>query len=116
MLAGRLYHPTPRLAVFLLFLCLFDTILTDIGLRTGFTYEMNPVTNYLYYLNPDHHLVYYFLKLSLPILLIWYTMKRPERKKLIVITLSIVTMFYIVAALLHVKWIALYYWIYLSLT
>ncbi|MBB4824200.1 hypothetical protein HNO89_001422 [Sporosarcina luteola] len=90
-------------AFLLLCLCMMDAIFTDLGLRQGVIEELNPLMRNIYEMNI---LLFYFIKFSLPLALLFLTAKLTHLMYLRMMLMATLLLYVIVIAY-HICWIVL---------
>lgn len=66
-----------KLLVWIFGLCLFDAVVTDLGIQAGYIRELNPLMKEVYQWS---RIFFYGCKLFLPLLLMWIYPKLEHRK------------------------------------
>ncbi|MFJ8261870.1 DUF5658 family protein [Rummeliibacillus sp. NPDC094406] len=87
----------------LLLLCMFDALFTDIGIRNHLITEANPLMNWIYH---NSILLFYALKISMPILLVWI-LRKVQPSLLIRILMICATSIYCAILFTHIWWITI---------
>ncbi|MFS0781191.1 DUF5658 family protein [Bacillus sp. 1P06AnD] len=85
----------------LLLLCLFDAVATDIGIRTGFIEEGNPLMGMIY---EQSKIVFYCCKLIFPVLLVILYEKHIQ-SKLLTVLVGVCFTLYVAVTMIHASWI-----------
>ncbi|MFB5086017.1 DUF5658 family protein [Psychrobacillus sp. PGGUH221] len=92
-----------RASIYLLVLAILDSIFTDYGIRNNHISEANPLMKLLY----DTSIIgFYFIKISLPLLLI-YIMTKVQPKRYIQLLLVVALLIYSGVLFQHFFWISL---------
>lgn len=91
-------------AISLFVLSVFDSFITDYGLRNMLIEEANPIMRTIY---NESVLAFYSVKLFLPALLILIVMKLKSTKTLRVF-MMIALLIYIIVFLQHILWLSLF--------
>lgn len=84
------------LLILLLLLCCFDAAATDFGLQKGYIKEANPIMRAVY---EESRFVFYTIKLSLPLLLMWIFPRAANQRRLLVLAGACLAVYGAVSAL-----------------
>jgi hypothetical protein len=87
-------------AILLLFLTLFNAIFTDLGIRSHYIQEANPLMRFLYEKSIPS---FYVTKLILPILLL-FILLRMDPKPVIHVFLVVSLVLYLIVLIQHLSW------------
>ncbi|WP_050615569.1 DUF5658 family protein [Bacillus testis] len=87
----------------LLLLCLFDAVATDIGIRTGFIQEGNPLIDMIY---GQSKIAFYCCKLVFPFLLVGLYEKYVKSKAIAILTCCCFSL-YAAVTVMHASWIGM---------
>ena len=98
------YYQPQFIIIALLFFCLADTVLTDLGLSFNWIGEMNPIMNYVYY--EQGVTWFYAIKMGLPCCLLLIRNISSLLHRFLVLT----TALYFGVFCLHLAWISQIYW------
>ncbi|MGE7602581.1 DUF5658 family protein [Peribacillus sp. NPDC097675] len=89
-----------KLLVWILGLCLFDAVVTDLGIQAGYIRELNPLMKEVYHWS---RFSFYGCKLFLPLLLLWIY-PRVEHRKMVNGGAVFCLVIYAAVTVYHVTW------------
>ncbi|KQL37562.1 hypothetical protein AN959_01955 [Psychrobacillus sp. FJAT-21963] len=93
-------------SIYLLVLAILDSIFTDYGIRNKHISEANPLMKLLYDTSIVGIVGFYFIKISLPLLLI-YIMTKVQPKRYIQLLLVVALLIYSGVLFQHFFWISM---------
>ena len=88
------------LLVWIFVLCLFDAVVTDLGIQAGYIRELNPLMKEVYHWS---RIFFYGCKLFLPLLLLWIY-PRLEHRKMVNGGVMLCLAAYVAVTVYHVSW------------